>query len=73
MTEKYKDNEIIEINGLKYQYSGFYQRLSLKTENENIPNILCPICHNSKFWISYGEYKCVANCECGHHMTIYDG
>lgn len=66
-----KDNSIIIINKRKFKFNKFYRRL--EALDEKSPVIACPKCKNTKFKISYGTYECIANCECGHSMTIYDG
>lgn len=37
------------------------------------PAVLCGVCLASKFTISYDDYECIANCECGHSFAIYTG
>lgn len=65
-----KDGVVVQINGVDFEYSAFYERLNAIAK----PNHLaCPKCHNTKFGISYGDYECIASCDCGHTMTIYDG
>ncbi len=66
-----KDEEEVIIDNKIYVYDEFYDRLQSKDDNK--PAIACPQCYNTKFSISYGDYECIANCECGHFMTIYDG
>ena len=66
-----KDQEKVQINGKDYFYHEYYERL--QAEKDNKPAIACPKCHNTTFEISYGQYECIANCKCGHQMTIYDG
>jgi hypothetical protein len=67
-----KDGEIVKINNLDYRYSKFYDRLEL-IGNESKEHIACPKCNSTTFTISYGTYECIANCSCGHSMTVYDG
>ena len=79
----YKDgHELLCTPGLpsiliSYTYSKFYKRLELtngqKITTDNTPEIICPMCMNYKFYITYGAYECIGNCDCGHKMTIYDG
>lgn len=66
----YSDNEIVEINNISYAYDAFYKRLENDTQN---PAIVCPICYNTKFEISYSNYSCIANCKCGHKFEVYGG
>lgn len=71
---KYKDGQIVNTVFGDFVYVEFYDRLEKKDDNNTIaPAILCPKCLNSTFTISYGEWECIANCSCGHKMTIYDG
>lgn len=62
-------NEIVIINNKEFIYNSSYDRL----ESELFPQIACPKCKNTLFQISYGNYECIANCKCGHKMTVYDG
>lgn len=77
------DEQEVVVQGVTYRYSAFYERLELHEfddghscmadgTREN-PAILCPECHRAEFRITYGNYECIANCACGHTMTIYDG
>ena len=66
-----QDNEKIEINGIIYEYSKYYDRL--ESERDEIPGVLCPKCYNDTFQLSYGNYEIIAHCKCGHSMTVYDG
>lgn len=71
-----KNNTIVTIiNNLRYFYNEFYNRLEVIGEHENQTkaHIACPKCHNTSFQINYGNYECIANCKCGHSMTVYDG
>ena len=70
-----EDKQMIEINGSTYAYSAFYKRLELKNAEDTYerPAIACPKCWGFAFKITYGNYECIANCKCGHTMTIYDG
>ena len=71
-----EDKEKVEINGEIYEYSAFYDRLELTGDRDGTysqPAIACPKCRDFAFRITYGEWECVANCKCGHSMTIYDG
>jgi len=71
-----KDKEIVAINGVDYKYCSYYKRLGLHDDGDGSvqhPAVACPECHGTKFSITYGSYKCIANCECGNSMTIYDG
>ncbi len=69
-----EDNEIVKIGYKNYKYNEFYKRLELDSqESQYKESIACPICKNTSFTISYGKYECIANCKCGHSMTIYDG
>lgn len=70
-----KDRDIVKINGVDYEYLMYYDRLQRPGDDgtrEN-PAICCPKCRRTTFYITYGDYECVANCLCGHSMTIYDG
>lgn len=67
----YKDKQIVYINNRKFIYDEFYDRL--EAHNHKKPAIACSKCKNTEFSISYGDYKCIANCKCGHYMTVYDG
>ena len=68
-----KDKETVMINGVDYEYDSYYDRLCLSNDEDSSPGVACPKCHNTTFSISYGNYRCIANCKCGHSMTIYDG
>ena len=69
-----KDNQEITIENEVYKYCKFYDRLeNIKGELTNKPAIACPKCLNTLFTITYGHYECIANCKCGHSMTVYDG
>lgn len=69
-----KDKDKVIIDNQEYEYSEFYKRLEINTDNpNNKPEIACPKCHNTLFTINYGHYECIANCKCGHKMTVYDG
>lgn len=69
-----KNNDEIIIKNEIYKYDEFYDRLqNIKGELTNKPAIACPKCLNTLFIITYGHYECIANCKCGHKMTIYDG
>lgn len=73
-----KENEIVEVDGKQYRYNSFYQRLELlksdgRCDDESPVVIMCPCCHATKFTIGYGHYECIATCDCGHSMTVYDG
>lgn len=64
------------INGIKYVYVSSYDRMELPDFDDGTryrPAIACPQCFGTKFSISYGDWECIAHCECGHSMTIYDG
>jgi len=67
-----EDNEKVEINGIIYKYSHYYERLQA-IEDNIAPAIACPKCNAVDFQLSYGDYECIANCKCGHSMTVYDG
>jgi hypothetical protein len=66
-----KQGQEFKVNDIIYKYCSFYQ--SLQSQDDEYPAILCPLCYASRFWISYGNYECIANCDCGHKMVIYDG
>ena len=66
-----KDGKKVKIEGVNYFYDANYDRLESKKDDK--PAIACPKCHNTTFKISYSRYECIANCRCGHQMTIYDG
>lgn len=66
-----KDKDIITIDNKEFSFNEFYNRLQSK--DNNVPSIACPKCLNTNFSISYKQYQCIANCKCGHSMTIYDG
>jgi acetone carboxylase gamma subunit len=68
-----ENNEKITIDNEVYEYSKFYDRLQIINDDSNKPGIICPKCLNTLFTITYGDYKCIANCKCGHSMTVYDG
>ena len=69
-----KDKEIVAIDGVDYEYCSFYKRLEQPNDGSvEHPAIACPKCHGMIFSITYGTYKCIANCKCGNSMTIYDG
>lgn len=69
-----ENNDVVLINSKQYEYNGFYGRLKLlDTEEESKEEIACPKCLGTEFSISYGNYECIANCKCGHSMTVYDG
>ena len=78
-----KDEQEFIVQGVTYRYCAFYQRLELhdfadslissKNGTTEHPAILCPLCHGAEFRITYGNWECIANCTCGHSMTIYDG
>lgn len=71
-----KNKEQVVINSIIYEYSDYYKRLETTEKEDEKQNhkaqIACPKCHATEFSISYGEYKCIANCKCGHSMTVYD-
>jgi len=75
--EEYKEGETIVLNGVKFFYNEFYKRLTAERKDYTIQGgkveIACPRCFNTKFTISYGIYECIANCDCGHSMVVYDG
>lgn len=69
------DEEIIEINGIKYkpsQWDGDKHLESVKGQ-ETTAKIACIKCHNTEFQISYGRYECIATCKCGNSMVVYSG
>jgi hypothetical protein len=71
-----KEGDKIEIDGVVYQYCAFYDRLEQPNFQDGTyekPAIACPKCKGVVFRISYGEWCCIANCKCGHSMTVYDG
>ena len=70
-----KDKEIVKINGVEYEYCSHDDALFRPSHNGSVehPVVACPKCHGMKFSITYGNYVCIANCECGHSMSIYDG
>jgi len=71
---KYEDDETVYIDGKKWFYSEHYDYLeSPKRDEEVAPAICCPHCERVEFSISYGTYRCIANCSCGHKMVIYEG
>lgn len=63
----------ITINNRRYYPS--YERLIIIEDHAETSkaHVACPKCHNTTFEISFGNYKCIANCKCGHSMTVYDG
>lgn len=65
------DKSKVTISDRVFIYESYYDRLEAE-DGEN-PAIACPKCNNTLFSISYDTYQCVANCKCGHKMTIYDG
>ena len=79
----YKDNEVISLTPydnklvVKYSYNSYYDRLDIVKEQkklpEDTPEIACPYCYSTSFAITYITRECIANCECGHDMTIYAG
>ena len=70
-----KDKETVTIDGVDYQYDSYYDRLERPEHDGSVqhPAIACPKCQRTTFCITYGNYQCIANCQCGHSMTIYDG
>lgn len=76
-----KDKEIVQINGLEYQYNALYQRLEVvgipgaaftSEEKDNFKQqIACPKCYNRLFTLSYIAWGINANCKCGHSMIVY--
>lgn len=68
-----KNNEIININGIDYEYSEYYKKLNIVDESKSNVHVLCPLCLNSLFSLRYGDYELIAQCSCGHEMTVYDG
>lgn len=73
--QKYADNEKVVIDGLTYEFCSFYNRLRvcLDDRKKTISEIRCPNCHGDTFKIGYGNYECIAYCQCGTEMTVYDG
>jgi len=70
-----EDEEVVEVDSVKYKYDQFYKHLSRVTSKGDLnpPMIMCPKCHATTFQISYGDYSCLANCECGHVTEVYGG
>jgi len=71
-----KDKEEIEIEGSTYCYVESYDRLEISDIDaaKTKIHVRCPKCWNgSDFSLTYGEWKIIANCLCGHSMTVYDG
>lgn len=68
-----KDKDIVAINNTHYRYNEFYDRLEVLKKHKTTKEIACSKCKNREFSISYGDYECIANCNCGHSFTIYDG
>jgi ribosomal protein L37AE/L43A len=68
-----KAGEKIVIDDITYIYEEFYQRLQALDGEKTNKEIACPKCKNTEFTISYGIYECIANCKCGHSMTVYSG
>jgi len=68
-----KAGEKVIINNKEYEYHTYYDRLCLPQNSIDKEAVACPKCSNTSFTISYGDYECIANCKCGHSMTIYDG
>lgn len=66
------DKEQILINNQLYRYNDYYNRLE-SLNNTIKAGIACPKCHAIEFTLNYGDYKMIANCKCGHSMTVYDG
>ena len=66
------DGDQVIIDGVKYRYDKYYDRLKGETEDA-APAIACPRCNNTEFTLSYGNYELVAHCKCGQLMTVYDG
>lgn len=73
-------------NGIYNYPNSYYDRLDivfptyfegalyLDGEPDNdLPHVLCSKCWGARFHITYGEYKCIAHCRCGHEFVIYDG
>jgi hypothetical protein len=69
------DNQEVTINGVVYLYDQYYKRLEREGQegSRSHPAIACPECSGTMFSIVYGDYECIADCPCGHSMTIYDG
>jgi len=67
-----KDDDIIIINNNEYKYNS-YCKSFMATNDKVFPAVICGICKKDKFQIAYGNYECIAKCECGHIMTIYEG
>lgn len=80
---KYKKGDKVVLNGTTFVYCEFYERLEVESGfgcdggvTSKAPQIACPCCHGTKFTIGYGNngnYECIANCDCGHSMVVYDG
>jgi hypothetical protein len=70
-----KDKMEVKINGVPYIYESAYKRLERvgMVGSRSHPAIACPLCHGTMFSIVYGNWECIADCPCGHSMTIYDG
>lgn len=75
MKTELKDNQKIEIEGRIYTYNAYYKRLVCKHHPEYNDRVRCPNCYSTYFKIGYNDgcYECVAYCDCGHSMVVYDG
>lgn len=68
----YADNEIVEgLRGEKYRHSKSSDYL--EPVESGLPLVTCPYCFSYKFEIGYGNYSCLAWCDCGHEMEVYSG
>jgi len=77
---KYVEGETVVLNGIPFKYDAYYKRLEVEQGLDGdggvtakTPQVACPCCHGTKFTIGYGNYKCIANRDCGHSMVVYDG
>ena len=76
---KYVEGEKVVLNGVTFKYDEYYKRLEVERDADDDDRIgakvevACPCCHGTKFTIGYGNYECIANCDCGHSMVVYDG
>ena len=66
-----KEGEKVVINNKEFEYDEDAE--ALFSEKTASPQVACPKCKNTKFEISYGNYECIANCNCGHKMSVYTG
>lgn len=56
-----------------FVFDNFYGRYERVSKERTGPAVRCGNCFNDRFQIQYGEYKCIAVCECGYEQEVYDG